>query len=69
MKIIFDFSKGLTNYHGTQKKGEPWNRDTIHGPKLRYVKPSYVPPSSGHRLIYYFRDGSCWYFDIYFRRR
>lgn len=62
MKLAFHRSN--TNYHGTQQKGERWNEQTVRGPKLRYVKIDTRLPYYGHRFIFYFRDGSCWYFDI-----
>ncbi len=63
---------GASNHHGTQKKGQPWNREPVRARffvKFRYVKLQCKPPSTGHRIIMYYRSGACRYFDIYVDRR
>jgi hypothetical protein len=37
LKLRINCEKSVTNYHGTEKKGEPWNRETVRGWKLRCV--------------------------------
>ena len=57
------------NQHGTQKRGEPWNKEMICGPTFRYCKLDVHAPSTGHRIWFYFPSGKCWNFDVYFDRR
>lgn len=66
MKVRFDKGKSDTNYHG-KRDGERWL--TVRGPKLTSVKLSMHPPSTGHRIIFYFTDGSWWFVDVMFIRR
>jgi hypothetical protein len=69
---MFHFSKGESNHHGTQKKGEPWNQQTVTGPKLVFLDliAANTPRMKDSqlifywRIIYYFKNGACWYFDI-----
>ena len=73
MHKIFNLDKGASNHHGTQKKGEPWNKETIKGWKITahdMIKANSYIDGFGDRLLWYYRfilykpDGSCWYFDV-----
>jgi hypothetical protein len=72
--VKFAFSKGERNCHGTQKKGEPWNKETVRGPKLVFFdikKENAWQKGFGARCfffwrwIFYFPSGSCWYIDVF----
>jgi hypothetical protein len=65
----FMFHTGDFNHHGTQKKGEPWNQQTVRGPKLKWLKLERKSPGFSRRLIFYFPSGKCWYFDVYSKRK
>lgn len=74
MKLQFDHSKGETNHHGTEKKGEPWNKETVRGPKLTFhdIKKANAWKKSRKRCMFYWRwifyrpSGACHYFDVSF---
>jgi hypothetical protein len=59
------FSTGDDNRHGTQKHGEKWNQQTVHGPKLAFFNLFPLPECVSKRAIFYFPSGACWYFDFY----
>ena len=66
----FYFGKSATNRHGTEKRGERWNKQTVHGPRLRVVelegfdRNSRIRTRLGWRLIVYFPSGAWWHFDL-----
>lgn len=64
IKPRMSLTRGITNQHGTEAKGEPWNKQTIHGWKLTYVKLR-MGRGWGRRFILYYPSGSCWYLDFY----
>jgi hypothetical protein len=37
MKIQFKQYKSSINHHGTQRKGERWNEETVKGWRLRFI--------------------------------
>jgi len=75
MKLIFDRGYLSMNHHGTEKKGEPWNRATIRGWTVRVVKletfrrlatgTEAIQSLVGRRLWIYAPSGACWNFDVY----
>lgn len=83
MKLSVHFSKNYTNHHGTKAKGEPWNKETVHGLKLTCVdllqpikRRENSNPEGGKtrakwykRFILYFPSGSWWNFDVALLRR
>lgn len=78
MKLKMRLEKNNTNHHGTQRKGEPWNAQTIHGWKLSCVdllgpikKREKDNPEGGKtrakwrkRFIVYLPSGAWWNFDV-----
>jgi len=78
MKFRINFDKNITNYHGTQAKGQPWNNETIRGWTLKSVdllqpikKREKANPEGGKtrakwykRFILYFPSGSWWNLDV-----
>jgi hypothetical protein len=65
MRFFCDFSRGATNQHGTQKDGEPWNKQTVKGPMLKFLKLRRKSAGISWRFIFYFPSGACWYFDLF----
>ena len=75
MKLCF--SKGYlpSNHHGTERKGEPWNKETVRGWKCCIVKlesfrilangTESIQSIAGRRLWIYAPSGACWNFDVY----
>jgi len=63
------WGKLASNHHGTQARGEEWNKETVRGPKFTYCKLDVHAPSTGHRIWFYFPSGKCWSFDVYLDRR
>lgn len=67
----FSFDKANGNHHGTNKKGEPWNEQTVRGPRFKFLalegfnSSSKLQKNIGWRVIFYFPSGACWYFDAY----
>jgi hypothetical protein len=69
-KIKFYWGKKSDrNMHGTQKKGEPWNKEMVTGPKFSLVKLGVHKPTTGHRLIFYWPSGAWNHLDVVFDRR
>ena len=78
MKLCF--SKGYLpdNRHGTERNGEPWNRETVRG-TLRIKKlevfrrlstdTEAIQSLIGWRLWIYAPSGACWHFDVYLTPR
>lgn len=78
MKLTMGFEKNKMNYHGTQAKEEPWNKQTVVGWKLHCVdllqpikQREKSNPEGGKtrakwykRFILYFPDGSWWNLDV-----
>lgn len=72
MRIRFNYSNGDSNYHGTQRKGEAWNQQTVTGWKLRFIdliKANGWPLAMTRckvnwRFIVYRPSGACHYFDV-----
>lgn len=78
MKIKVTLENSPINYHGTQKKGEPWNGETVRGYKvtcldlLKYVKEREASNLEGgktravwyKRFILYFPSGAWWNLDV-----
>lgn len=65
----FYFGKLDTNHHGTEKKGEPWNKETVRGPKFVFLRlesheKDFKLRHLGWRVILYFPSGAWWHFDI-----
>lgn len=62
-----------SNHHGTQQRGQPWNQETIKGPKFTFVRlegfdrNSRLKTRIGWRIWFYFPSGACWNFDLYKR--
>ena len=58
------------NHHGTQKRGEPWNQETIRGWTVKLVHleglGGRVP---GFRYLLYAPSGKCWNFDVMLKQR
>ena len=67
MKLVFE--KNKRNSHGTQKSGEPHNRETVRGPKFAAVRLERKSPGFSWRLIFYFPSGAWWNLDIYSNRK
>jgi len=68
MKLKFNWHTGKGNHHGTQKKGEPWNQETVRGWKLKFLdirSPNSLARWYG-RWILYRPSGACYYFDVAF---
>lgn len=70
------FERNERNIHGTQKKGEPWNRETVRGPRFSVVDIRKGNPHTKEnandfykRIIFYFPSGAWWNLDIFFPRR
>lgn len=70
------FSKGAGNHHGTQPAAQPWNRETVRGPKFTLIDVKAANKTMCGfmegckyywRLIFYFPSGACWYFDAFER--
>ena len=59
-----------TNHHGTERKGEPWNKETAHGWKAKWLvlegfaSYSKLKQDIGRRLVIYRPSGACWLFDV-----
>jgi hypothetical protein len=73
MRLKFDYSKGEMNYHGTEKKGEPWNKETVRGWKLKWldlIKENFWQHQGKTRALIFWRfilylpSGACRYFDV-----
>lgn len=78
MQLKLNFGKHVANYHGTQPKGEQWNKQTVRGYKLCCVdllgpikareksNPEGGKTSAKYykRLILYFPSSAWWYLDI-----
>jgi hypothetical protein len=69
MKIKLKWGSLDSNYHGTERKGESWNRQPVRGPKFRHVRLTVHAPSTGHRFIFYLPSGAWRHLDVYFDRR
>lgn len=67
MKLMW--GKSDSNAHGTERIGDPWNKETVLGPKFKLVRLGYSPTFVGRRLIFYFPDGSWWYLDAYYGKK
>lgn len=76
MKIKFTHGYNERNFHGTQKKGEEWNKQTVKGWKAKIVKLETivrvgssgtwkVQSLIGRSLIIYRPNGGWWHFDVY----
>jgi hypothetical protein len=75
--VRISFGKGslTSNHHGTQRKGEPWNREPIRGWTCRIVTletfrrlstgTEAIQSLAGRRLWIYAPSGKCWHFDIF----
>lgn len=71
------FARGFldTNHHGTEAKGQPWNRQTVRGWKAKIVRletfrilstgNECIQSLAGRRLWVYAPSGKCWNFDVY----
>jgi hypothetical protein len=78
MRIKIHLDKNKSNSHGTQKKGEPWNREMIRGHKITVVdlisgirEREKQNPECGRtravwykRFIYYCPSGKWWNLDV-----
>lgn len=76
MKLTFHKGYSETNQHGTERKGDPWNKQTVKGWKLKVVKLEtfvrvagwddawIVQSLAGRRLIVYRPSGAWWHFDV-----
>jgi hypothetical protein len=74
VKLGFDVGHLDTNHHGTQQKGEPWNKETVRS-RIRICKletfrrlstgTEAIQSLVGRRLWIYAPSGRCWNFDIY----
>jgi hypothetical protein len=59
-----------SNHHGTERKGEPWNKETVRGWKAKWLvlegfdRNSKLKQNIGRRLIIYRPSGACWLFDV-----
>lgn len=75
MKIVFDRGYLTSNHHGTQRKGETWDREPIRGWTFRIVHletfrrlssgTEAIQSLTGRRLWVYSPSGACWNFDVY----
>jgi hypothetical protein len=72
MKVRFNYSKGESNSHGTQRKGEPWNKETVRGWKVVFIDMRKANSFSKEicrspiywRFILYQPSGVCHYLDV-----
>ncbi len=78
MRIKVHLDKNVTNHHGTQMRGEPWNEQMVRGWKICVIdllkdirERETVNPEGGKtrarwykRFILYFPDGSWWNLDV-----
>ena len=74
MRVSFGRGYSDTNHHGTEKKGEPWNRETRKGWTVCIVKLENflilqngceaLQSLAGRRLIVYAPSGAWWHFDV-----
>jgi hypothetical protein len=74
MKLCFAKGYLSTNHHGTQRKGEPWNRETLRS-CIRIVKletfrrlstgTEAIKSLVGRRIWIYAPSGKCWNVDVY----
>ena len=68
VRVHFYFGRIGINYHGDRKGLELGK--VIRGPKFARIKLTHVvPPSTGHRIMFYWPSGAWWYLDVYFDRR
>ena len=70
------FQKNLSNHHGTQKLGEPRNRETVRGWKMKFIDLRKANPHTAEnandfygRIILYFPSGDWWNLDVFVPRR
>lgn len=73
---IFQISKNDRNSHGTQKRGERWNKETVCGPKFKVVKLEgcvgktiMTLPGFHRRVIFYSPSGTWWHLDLHWDSR
>jgi hypothetical protein len=58
------------NHHGTEAHGQPWNKQTVCGPRFKLVRlegfdsDSRLKANIGWRVIFYFPSGAWWHLDI-----
>jgi len=78
LKLKISLEKNDMNHHGTQAKGEVWNRQTVRGWKLHCVdllrpikEREQCNPEGGKtrakwykRFILYFPSGAWWNIDV-----
>jgi hypothetical protein len=67
--LLFDYGRSDKNFHGTQKKGERRNEQTVKGPKFLVVNIERKSPGFSKRFIFYWPSGAWWHLDIYSKRR
>jgi len=75
MQLKFSYGSLTTNHHGTQRKGEPWNNETVKGWTVRIcnletfrrlsTETEAIQSLAGRRLWIYAPSGKCWNFDVY----
>ena len=70
LRVSFTRSSLDTNHHGTERKGEPWNKETVRGWKAKWLVlegfASYpkLKQDIGRSLVIYRPSGACWLFDV-----
>ncbi len=75
MRLCLSKDSLSSNHHGTQRKGDPWNNESIRGWTFRIVRletfrrlstgTEAIESLIGRRLWLYAPSGRCWHVDVY----